>query len=53
MSIDPTYATQAVAWLAVWVAGGLATREYLAGKEYERRRTGGAANRSTPGKAGR
>lgn len=35
--IDPTYVTQAVAWLAVWAGGGLATREYLAGKAFEQR----------------
>lgn len=35
--IDPTYVSQAVAWLAVWAGGGLAAREYLARREYEQR----------------
>jgi len=51
MMIDPAYATQAVAWLAVWVGGGLAAREYLAQREYERRQGGG--KRMPAGKAGR
>lgn len=36
--IDPTYTTQALAWLVVWSAGGLAGRQWLAGREAERRR---------------
>jgi hypothetical protein len=46
--IDPTYVTQAVAWLAVWAAGGLATRNYLAERERERVQSGGAKRRPAP-----
>lgn len=34
--IDPTYVSQALAWLAVWSAAGVAGRQYLASKEAAR-----------------
>ena len=40
-TFDPQYATQALAWLVVWGAVGLAGRQYLAEKETERRRSAG------------
>jgi hypothetical protein len=41
MSFDPQYASQALAWLAVWGAGGLTVRQWLASKEDARRRSAG------------
>lgn len=35
--IDPTYTAQALAWLVVWGSGGLAVRQWLAGKEQRAR----------------
>lgn len=48
--IDPTYVTQAMAWLAVWSAGGLTARNYLAERERERRQSGGAKRPAPAGK---
>lgn len=35
--IDPTYVSQAAAWLVVWAAGGYSARAWLAGKAFEQR----------------
>lgn len=40
MIMDPSYATEAVAWLLVWSALGTAAREVLARNEEQRRREG-------------
>jgi hypothetical protein len=36
--IDPGYTSEALAWLALWVGGGLAVRQWLARNEAARRR---------------
>jgi len=43
--IDPGYTAQALAWLAVWTAGGLTTRQWLAAKEAERQRRSAGTKR--------